>query len=40
MEGVVGSTSGGLWISEDGGDTWTMLDARLPPFAVVRFAAA
>jgi hypothetical protein len=35
-----GSTSGGLWISEDGGDAWTMLDARLPPIAVVRFAAA
>jgi hypothetical protein len=35
-----GSTSGGLWITEDGGDSWTMLDARLPPIAVVRFAAA
>jgi hypothetical protein len=34
-----GSTSGGLWISEDSGDSWTMLDARLPPVAVVRFAA-
>jgi hypothetical protein len=33
-----GSTSGGLWISEDGGDSWTMPDARLPPIAVVRFA--
>jgi photosystem II stability/assembly factor-like uncharacterized protein len=33
-----GSTSGGLWISEDGGDSWAMLDARLPPIAVVRFA--
>ncbi len=30
----------GLWISEDGGDTWTALDARLPPIAVVRFADA
>jgi hypothetical protein len=32
-----GSTSGGLWTSEDGGDTWTMLEARLPPIGVVRF---
>ncbi|HUI18244.1 MAG TPA: exo-alpha-sialidase [Alphaproteobacteria bacterium] len=35
-----GSTSGGLWISEDGGESWTMPEARLPPIAVVRFAAA
>jgi hypothetical protein len=34
-----GSTSGGLWISEDGGDSWTMPEARLPPVAAVRFAA-
>jgi hypothetical protein len=34
-----GSTSGGLWISEDGGESWTMPDARLPPIAAVRFAA-
>jgi photosystem II stability/assembly factor-like uncharacterized protein len=33
-----GSTTGGLWISEDAGDSWTALDARLPPVAVVRFA--
>jgi hypothetical protein len=33
-----GSTTGGLWISEDGGDSWTMPEARLPPIAVVRFA--
>jgi len=32
-----GSTSGGLWISEDGGDSWATLDARLPPVAAVRF---
>jgi photosystem II stability/assembly factor-like uncharacterized protein len=32
-----GSTSGGLWISEDGGDSWTMPDARLPPVTLVRF---
>jgi hypothetical protein len=35
-----GSTSGGLWISENGGDTWTMPEARLPPIAAVRFAPA
>ena len=34
-----GSTSGGLWSTENGGDGWSMLDARLPPIAVVRFAA-
>ena len=34
-----GSTSGGLWISEDGGDSWAAPDARLPPVNVVRFAA-
>jgi hypothetical protein len=35
-----GSTSGGLWTSEDGGDSWTMVEARLPPVAVVRFSGA
>lgn len=33
-----GSTTGGLWTSGDGGDSWSALDARLPPVAVVRFA--
>jgi hypothetical protein len=33
-----GSTSGGLWISENGGDSWAALEARLPPIAAVRFA--
>ena len=33
-----GSTSGGLWISEDGGECWLTPDARLPPVAVVHFA--
>ena len=37
---ALGSTSGGLWISEDGGDSWAMPEARLPPIAAVRFAAA
>ena len=34
-----GSTTGGLWISENGGDSWNAVEARLPPVAVVRFAA-
>ena len=33
-----GSTTGGVWISEDGGDSWNMSEARLPPVAAVRFA--
>lgn len=33
-----GSTSGGLWISEDQGDSWTAPEMRLPPISVVRFA--
>ena len=32
-----GSTSGGLWVSEDGGERWTAPDCRLPPVACVRF---
>jgi hypothetical protein len=35
-----GSTTGGFWVSEDGGESWTMPDVRLPPVAVVRFAQA
>lgn len=34
-----GSTTGGLWISEDQGDTWRALSARLPPVYCVRFVA-
>jgi photosystem II stability/assembly factor-like uncharacterized protein len=34
---AMGSTTGGLWTSEDGGESWTMLDARLPPVYAVRF---
>jgi len=32
-----GSTTGGLWISENGGDFWTSPEMRLPPVNVVRF---
>ena len=34
-----GSSSGGMWVSEDSGDSWTAPDGRLPPVNVVRFAA-
>ncbi|MGH8042476.1 MAG: exo-alpha-sialidase [Rudaea sp.] len=34
-----GSSTGGVWISEDQGDRWSMLDARLPPVYSVTFAA-
>ena len=36
---AVGSTSGGLWVSENGGESWSCPDARLPPVSVVHFAA-
>jgi hypothetical protein len=32
-----GSTTGGLWISENAGDSWWMLPTRLPPVYCVRF---
>lgn len=32
-----GSTTGSVWISEDGGDSWDRLSAELPPVYVVRF---
>jgi photosystem II stability/assembly factor-like uncharacterized protein len=33
-----GSTTGALWISENGGDAWTTVSAHLPPIYAVRFA--
>lgn len=33
-----GSTTGGVWTSDDGGESWTILDARLPPITTLRFA--
>jgi hypothetical protein len=33
-----GSTTGGAWITEDGGDHWRMLGARLPPVLAMTFA--
>lgn len=34
---LVGSTTGGLWGSVDGGDSWQAVSARLPPIAAVKF---
>lgn len=37
---VMGSTTGGVWVSEDGGDTWCEAAGRLPPVYCVRFMAS
>lgn len=34
---AMGSTTGGLWVSEDGGSQWECLSRDLPPIAVLRF---
>lgn len=34
---ALGSTTGGLWVSEDQGDTWTCVTHTLPPVYAVRF---
>jgi hypothetical protein len=34
-----GSTTGSLWASDDGGDTWECASEHLPPIYCVRFAA-
>jgi hypothetical protein len=33
-----GSTTGSLWISDDGGDSWQTVSSNLPPIYAVRFA--
>jgi len=33
-----GSTTGGLWLSEDQGDSWRCVSTQLPPIHCVRFA--
>jgi hypothetical protein len=33
-----GSTTGGLWVTENGGDGWTMVSHHLPPVYAVAFA--
>jgi hypothetical protein len=35
---AMGSTTGGLWISENGGDSWQCVSLNLPPISAVRFA--
>jgi hypothetical protein len=35
---VMGSTTGSLWITEDGGDSWHTVSANLPPIYATRFA--
>jgi hypothetical protein len=35
---AMGSTTGGLWVSEDQGDSWSTLSNTLPPIYAVRFA--
>ena len=35
-----GSTTGSLWISEDGGDSWQTVSSNLPPVYAVRFEKA
>nr|WP_255321491.1 MULTISPECIES: exo-alpha-sialidase [Pseudomonas aeruginosa group] len=35
---AMGSTTGGLWLSENGGEGWQPLSANLPPIYCVRFA--
>jgi hypothetical protein len=37
---ALGSTTGGLWLSDDGGETWQTLSTQLPPVYAVRFGAA
>jgi hypothetical protein len=32
-----GSTTGGLWVSEDQGDSWACVTHTLPPIYAVRF---
>jgi len=37
---AIGSTTGGLWISENGGAAWQPISAHLPPIYCVRFMPA
>ncbi len=34
---AMGSTTGGLWVSEDGGTSWTCVSAHMPPIYAVRW---
>ena len=35
---LMGSTTGALWSSDNAGDSWTLVNAHLPPIYAVRFA--
>lgn len=35
---AMGSTTGHLWVSENGGDNWSLAAGHLPPISCVRFA--
>jgi len=37
---IIGSTTGSLWVSEDGGDSWQSLSSHLPPVYAVTFEKA
>jgi len=37
---AMGSTTGNLWITEDGGDAWRHVSAHLPPIYAVRYLGA
>jgi hypothetical protein len=37
---LIGSTSGGLWVSDDGGDSWQTVSNTLPPIYAVEFCPA
>lgn len=34
---LMGSTTGGLWVTENGGDAWQEISSNLPPIYAVRF---
>lgn len=36
---VMGSTTGALWVSENGGDSWQILSVHLPPVYCVQFGS-
>ena len=36
---AIGSTTGGLWVTDDQGDHWSAVPMRLPPVHAVKFAA-
>jgi hypothetical protein len=34
---AMGSTTGGLWVSDDEGESWRTISTHLPPIYAVRF---